>query len=591
MNFEPTSFRNLVELLHERALAHPDRVAVRFLEDGENVSQTLSYLELHRRAAAVAACLQSRVAPGERALLVYPSGPHYVSAFLGCLYAGVIAVPAYPPESLQPHHLQRLLAVIRDAQPRLVLTQSELVSSFETARLALPELSELAVLATETIDASESRYWRTPALAEGSVAFLQYTSGATSAPKGVIVGHDNLIANEWLIRNAFAIQDDDVVVSWLPLFHDMGLIGGLLQPIFSGLSVVLMAPQRFIERPLRWLTAISRYGGTVSGAPDFAYRLCVERARTALPPGLDLHSWRLAFSGAEPVRAATLRSFAERFREVGFDGGALYPCYGLAEATLLVAGGARGGGLSVRAFDRERLSGDEAVTNPAGQELVGCGWVRPPYELVVVDRETGLAAAPGRIGEIEVSGPSVSRGYFRNPEATGEALVERDGRIRLRTGDLGFVHEGQLFVTGRGKDLIIIRGHNVYPQDVEKSIEDRIELVRRGRVAAFSAEVAGQEGIGVAAEISRRVQKLIDPEATCAAISEAVARSHGEAASLVLLLNPGTLPLTSSGKLQRAACRRRWQKRSLDAFAVWEQGTIRVLPDSSSVSLESDSAR
>ncbi|WP_437622069.1 AMP-binding protein [Sorangium sp. So ce1151] len=570
------SMRSFVELMSERAASHPERVALRFLGDGEAVSDTFTYRELHERACAFAAYLQSMATKGERALIACPSGPDYVIGFLACLYAGLIAVPAYPPDPGQPHHVKRLLSIVRDARPRLVLTCSELLGPFEAVKQGFPELAQVEIVAVGGRDAAEHALWRMPEIGAGDIAFLQYTSGSTAAPKGVMVGHDNLIANEVVIRHAFSMTDDDVVVSWLPLFHDMGLIGGLLQPLFSGQSAVLMGPQHFIERPMRWLQAISRFGGTVSGAPDFAYRLCVERARAALPEGLDLSGWRLAFCGAEPLRAATLRAFSERFGAAGFDASALYPCFGLAEATLFVTGGRRGDGAVARGFDAKRLAESAASPAEAGQVLVGCGDAQPLHEVVVVDPETGAPAAPGRVGEIQVSGPSVTHGYWEKPEATEATFVAREGRVFLRTGDLGFKHEGELFITGRLKDLILVRGHNLYPQDVERTIEEQVEVVRKGRVAAFAVELGGAEGIGVAAEVSRRVQKLIEPEDVCRFISETVAEAHGEPASVVVLVQPGALPITTSGKLQRAACRKGWQRGALDAFAVYEQGRMTV---------------
>ncbi|XXX99931.1 non-ribosomal peptide synthase/polyketide synthase [Sorangium sp. So ce204] len=570
-----TRAENFVELLAERASVHPERVALRFLTDGESASEVLTYKELHERACAIAARLQSLAPAGERALLLYPSSADYVTAFLGCLYAGMIAVPAYPPESMQQQQLARLMAVIRDAAPRFILTERGLLEPLRSLGQHVPRASSIELVSTDDIPTSDATAWRMPSLREGSIAFLQYTSGSTSAPKGVMVGHDNLIANERSIREAFMMDDSDVVVSWLPLFHDMGLIGTLLQPLFSGLSMVLMAPQRFIERPIRWLQAISTYGGSVSGGPDFAYRLCVERIKPGMLDGLDLRSWRLAFSGAEPVRASTLRAFSERFAGVGFDARALYPCYGLAEATLIVAGVRRGDGVTSTSFDARGLAKDVAIPADGEREIVACGKAQSLHEIVIVEPDTGRALEPGRIGEIQVSGPSVAHGYWQNADATQRTFTSREGRVYLRTGDLGFQHEGSLFITGRLKDLIIVRGHNLYPQDLERTVEDQVEVVRAGRVAAFSVEVDGQEGIGIAAEVSRRAQKLIQPEAVCRAINEAVAQEHGEAVSVVLLLNPGSLPITSSGKLRRAACRAGWEKSSLDAFAVYERGSVR----------------
>jgi acyl-CoA synthetase (AMP-forming)/AMP-acid ligase II len=563
---------NLVELLCERAQRHPERLALEFTSDGETRDESFTYGQLHERARALAVQLQASAPAGERALLLYPNGPAYVSAFLGCLYAGLIAVPAYPPVSIQMAQLARLAGVARDARPSLVLTEQALVEPMRAAQGHLPELSAARVIATDGLELASGDAWRLPQLGSDALALLQYTSGSTARPKGVMVSHDNLMANERAIRSAFGMTVDDVVMSWLPLFHDMGMIGTLLQPLYSGITSVLMSPQRFMERPERWLRAISTFKASVSGAPDFAYRLCAARIGPELAGRLDLSSWRLAFCGAEPIHAETLRAFADRFGPVGFDSKALYPCYGLAEATLLVTGGQRGGGVVERSFDAQALGSGQATESTRGRVLVGCGQTQPEHELLIADPESGEVVAPGRIGEIQVSGPSVALGYFQNAEATRGSFITRRGRRFLRTGDLGFEHAGQLFVTGRHKDLIIIRGLNLYPQDIEHSIEERIEFVRKGRTVAFSIEVDAGEAIGIAAEVSERVQKLLDPEAACRAICERVAEVHGEPPHCVLLVKTGGIPVTSSGKLQRAACRRAWQTGKLDTFAVHTVG-------------------
>jgi len=363
---------------------------------------------------------------------------------------------------------------------------------------------------------------------------------------------------------------EDVVVSWLPLFHDMGLIGTLLQPLYYGISGVLMSPQHFMERPERWLSAISRFQGTVSGGPDFAYRLCAQRIDVQLNPTLDLSSWRLAFCGAEPIRPETLSAFADKLAPRGFDARALYPCYGLAESTLLVTGGRRGEGVRSVSVDARALRDGSVVRADGGHALVCCGGAQPEHDVVVASLDDGQPLADDRVGEVRVAGPSVALGYWKKPEATADTFVVQKARTWLRTGDLGFMHQGELVVTGRHKDLIIVRGHNIYPQDIERSLEDRIDVLRKGRSVAFGLELGGEEGIAVAAEVNPRVQKLIDPQALGQRISESVALLHGEPARLVLLLNPGGVPITSSGKLMRSACRSTWLKGKLDTFAVYE---------------------
>ncbi|WKN24386.1 non-ribosomal peptide synthase/polyketide synthase [Azotobacter vinelandii] len=559
---------SMADALMRRAAAQPERLALRFLGgDGEEV---LSYRQLDRQARIIAAALAERGEPGERAVLLFPSGPDYVAAFFACLYAGVIAVPAYPPESSQEQHLRRLISIIADAQPRLILTTSGVAGSLaalgEGRGDALPEL-----LAVDALDPALADGWRAPAVPAEAIAFLQYTSGSTATPKGVQVSHANLEANEWLIRQGYRIGDDDTIVSWLPLYHDMGLIGGLLQGIYSGVPVVLMSPQHFLERPVRWLEAIGRYRGTISGGPDFAYRLCHERIAEGKLAGLDLSGWRVAFSGSEPIRQDSLAAFAERFAPCGFRPDAYLASYGLAEATLFVSGGRPGQGIPALRLDAAALAADRAEPGE-GPVLMSCGWEQPGHPLLIVDPRSGEALGDGLVGEIWSSGPSVAQGYWRNPQATAQVFVERDGRTWLRTGDLGFRQRGELFVTGRLKDMLIVRGQNLYPQDIERTVEECVAEVRRGRVAAFAVEHEGREALGVAAEIGRRTAQQVAADELLGRIRQAVAEAHHEAPVLVLLLEPGALPKTSSGKLQRSACRQRHEAGELVPIASFREG-------------------
>jgi amino acid adenylation domain-containing protein len=352
----------------------------------------------------------------------------------------------------------------------------------------------------------------------------------------------------------------------------MGLIGGLLQPIHRGIPAVLMTPRFFIERPVRWLEAITRHRATVSGAPDFAYRLCVERVRDAQMEGLDLSSWRIAFSGAEPVRYDTAQAFMERFAPVGLAARVIYPCYGLAEATLFVTGGTRGDGVEAHQFSIERLAQSHAEVVEQGIPLVACGTPVSHHHVQIIHPESLVPLSDGSVGEIWISGPSLAAGYWQRSEETEGTFVHRDGNRWLRTGDLGFVHAGQLYIAGRCKDLIIVRGQNIYPQDIEKVVEEEVEASRKGRVAAFPVETPQGEGIGIAVEISRGMQRLVSVETLVNALSEAVSDHCHEPLLVVVLLNPGALPKTSSGKLQRSACHQGWHERTLDAYAIYQFG-------------------
>ncbi|RST55767.1 non-ribosomal peptide synthetase [Variovorax sp. MHTC-1] len=562
---------NFVE--HLRSLATQraaDTALIVVRASGSEVVDTMiDYATLDRRVRALASLLQRRFARGERALLLLDNDDHYVVAFFACLYAGLIAVPVFPPESARAQHLARLTGIALDAQARCILTSSEIL---EMVGAGIDAFAGAEAIAVGRVEEGEAARWQPHAPAETDIAFLQYTSGSTSEPKGVMISHANLWANERAIEEGLSVRADDVFVSWLPLFHDMGLIGGLLQPIHRGIPVVLMTPRAFLERPMRWLEAISRHRGTISGGPDFAYRLCLERVKASQLQALDLSSWRLAFSGAEPVRHQTLQAFIEHFASAGFAAGAVFPCYGLAEATLFVTGGRRGCGMTGGTFSAAGLARGLAEASAQGPTLVSCGRPAAGHGIEIVDPESLAVLAEGRIGEIWAHGPSIGRGYWGKLDESTQTFFERTGRTWLRTGDLGFVHEGELYVAGRRKDLIIVRGHNLYPQDIERAIEAEVDAVRKGRVAAFAVDGPEGEGIGVAAEVSRSLQKMVDPAVLVEALAAATSELCGEAPSVVVLLQPGGLPRTSSGKLQRSACRQGWIEGALDAYAIHAHG-------------------
>ncbi|CAM3687654.1 non-ribosomal peptide synthetase [Paracidovorax anthurii] len=560
--------RNFVEHLQALAAQRPDVPWLTVVDEvqGQRREITLTYGEFEQRVRSLAAKLQSRFAVGARALVLLDNDEHYAVSMLACFYSGVIAVPVFPPESQRPQHLARLQGIRRDSGAECVLTASAWTS---LCRAAFDGLETIAV---DALDEALAQSWRPFDPAAQDIAFLQYTSGSTGNPKGVMVTHGNLMANERCIQAGMGLGAEDRFVSWAPLYHDMGLIGGLLQPLYSGASLVLMSPRYFLERPVRWLEQVSRHRATVSGGPDFAYRLCLERISEAQLAALDLSHWRVAYSGAEPVRADTMADFARHVAPAGFDAGAVYACYGLAEATLYVTGGGRGQGLWARGFSADALAVGAATADGQGPLLVGCGKAAADHAVAVMDVQSLVPVEPGSIGEIWASGPSIAAGYWGREAETAQTFVEHDGRRWLRTGDLGFVLEDQLVVTGRLKDLIILRGHNVYPQDVERAIEAEVEAVRKGRVAVFPVQGVQSEGIGAAVEVSRGMQKLVPPEKLVEVLSAAVSEAVGEPLSVVLLLEPGTLPKTTSGKLQRSACRAAWKDRTPDAYAIYEWG-------------------
>jgi amino acid adenylation domain-containing protein len=563
---------DLVSLLRMRVDMHGDDAAYVFLGDGERESARLSFGELDRRARAIAARLQDRLGENDRALLLYPPGLDYIEAFFACLYAGVIAVPAYPPSG---RHLQRLQSIISDASPTAIMTTEALREKFDSTDAADIGADRLPWISTDRILEGEDA-WRSSVIRPERLAFLQYTSGSTGAPRGVMVSHGNLLANQALIRESFSHDRSSTLVGWLPLYHDMGLIGNILQPLFVGATAVLMSPMSFLERPIRWLRAISHYRAHTSGGPNFAFDLCTRKITDDELAGLDLQCWRIAFSGAEPVRATTLERFAGRFRAYGFESESFYPCYGLAEATLVVTAPTARRPYPLRHVDRAALEDNRVVDSAEEQasSLVGCGDVWSGHSVTIVDPDRLVPCVDGGIGEIWVAGPSVAQGYWRRAEATDHTfhatLETSPGRRFLRTGDLGFMQAGELYITGRLKDLVIIAGKNYYPQDFEAAAEEGIEELRSGASAAFSAQLDEQESLVFVGEPQRAMLPLLRDDGAQSLfqrIREVLVGRCGMAPSEIILIKPGSIPKTSSGKIRRAECRRRLVDGALEIIA------------------------
>ncbi|MEE8525842.1 MAG: AMP-binding protein, partial [Thermoanaerobaculia bacterium] len=547
----------LVDILLRRAEHQPDRRAYVFLADGEEEAESFTYRALEESSRALAVELRRRAGAGERALLLYPPGLAFIPAFLACLRAGIVAVPASLPRPRRGS--VRFAGILRNARPRLALTTAARLDRLRSMSAALPAGADLEWIATDAVGPPAPSEGCPERPASAAVAFLQYTSGATGDAKGVGVTHAALAANERAIQRAFGQSQDSVVAGWLPLHHDMGLIGNVLQPLWSGGLAVLMAPLAFLQRPRRWLAAIGRYRATTAGGPDFAYGLCVRKIPPAERRGLDLSSWRVAFDGAEPVRAATLDSFTEAFAPHGFRRRAFYPCYGLAEATLFVSGGVPERPPVVRHLEAAPAGLPDAAAGGGegeAQPLVSSGRAWPGEEVVIVDAE-GRPAAAGRVGEIWVAGPSVACSYWGREQESRATFGARfaDGRgPYLRTGDLGLLGlDGELFVTGRLKDLMILRGRNIYPQDVETTATASHGALRPDAAAAFSVEADGEERMVVVCEIERRRER--EAAAAAAAVRRAVLEEHQAALQEAVLIRAGTLPRTTSGKVRRGACR------------------------------------
>jgi acyl-CoA synthetase (AMP-forming)/AMP-acid ligase II len=556
-------YNNFVTLTRNQVMQRGEATAYTFLLDGESQEFNLTYAALDQQARAVAARLQRELRPGDRAILVFPTDPAFIAAFMGCLYAGIIAVPV--PEPFTDRHFLRIKNIVADAGTRHILTTSRFLTAVNQRFAHNPDIQALHWLATDTIDTAEADAWQEPALTGDQIAFLQYTSGSTAAPKGVMVTHRNLLANSEMLRQIYQSHQDSLFVSWLPLFHDLGLVAKMSQTLYVGGRCILISPLAFLQKPVRWLQAISRYGGEISGAPDFAYAVTARKVTPEQKATLDLSSWRIAFNGAEPVRAATLERFADAFQSCGFRREALVPAFGMAEATIFIAAGPLNHGpiyysLNAAAFAQRRLvpaqAGETAIT------AVACGrfdWL--DQQVKIVDPVSLVECPADEVGEIWLAGSHIAQGYWNQTAETEAAFhaytADTNEGPFMRTGDLGFVHEEQLYIGGRIKDLIIIDGQNHYPQDIEFTAENAHPAVRNGCTAAFAIDHEGQERLVVVAELrpTAESEPPLDHEAITQAVRHAISKEHGIPLYDIAYIKPGTIHKTSSGKIQRRACR------------------------------------
>lgn len=564
-------FSSLVELLARRAHSQPNERAYIFLSDRGTEEAVISFRQLHDAANALAARLSGVIRPGDRALLVFPPGLEFMIAFFGCLISGVIAVPMMMPRRQGARDSSA--AIIANCEPVVALTSAAFAIRGDLqARFARDGLQWLSVdLDIPPVEAASADV---PMPQAHDIAFLQYTSGSTSEPKGVAVSHANLLANLEMIRVSLGNTRQSTYVNWVPLYHDMGLILNALQTLYVGSLCVLMAPNGFTQRPLNWLRAIHDYRAEVGCGPNFGYDHCVSRYRADQMQGIDLSCWKVALNGAEPVHAETIERFIETFAGYGFQAGAAFPAYGMAEATLLISGGSRGAGHVTRTVSSAGLQ-SHSVTAAAdaadAQTLVGCGQALTNEQIAIIDPDHCTRLLPRVVGEIWVNGPNVARTYWKNPEATAAALNARiagedDGGRWLRTGDLGFLDEaGELYVTGRIKDLVIVRGINHYPQDIERTVQAAHPAFRANCGAAFAVpDERGEETLVIVQEIERTERNRIDPTEMKGLIRENVTDQHELFARHIVLIRPGTLPKTTSGKIQRSLARKLWLERRLE---------------------------
>jgi acyl-CoA synthetase (AMP-forming)/AMP-acid ligase II len=606
-----TDWQTWLDVLGNRAERNSTDLAFTLLGNGEDETASIRFGGLDRQARAIAVSLRERSPAGEPVLLLYPSGLEFIAAFFGCLYAGAVAVPAYPPRSAK-RSTERLDSIIANSGVRLALTDKATQSRIAAAWKSDSTPKAIDWLAIGEIDEHLSDDWAKPDVDANTIALLQYTSGSTAHPKGVAITHGNLLHNSEMIRQAFAHEPGRTFVGWLPMYHDMGLIGNILQTVFVGNHIYLMPPEAFLMKPVRWLSAISKYRACSSGGPNFAYELCAQRITDAQKKSLDLSCWNVAFTGAEPVRAETLDRFCSAFADCGFRRETFYPCYGLAEATLFVTGGQIANEPVVRRFDSKALAkgqvrpvdDDEA----AGRALVACGSPWSEQEVIIVDPESAVECGADEIGEICVSGPSVAANYWNHQEATDETFAaklpgrvsrheeahgssnraDRENRLALRTGDLGFLYDGQLFITGRLKDMMIVSGRNYFAEDIERTVEGAHPAIRPHSTAAFAVEIGREERPVVVVELDRHfvasfrttktrlIQTLQD---VVGAIRMAVTQQHDLSLHAVQFVRQAAIPRTSSGKIQRSRCQQSYLNgslRTIDICPMTMENTIDV---------------
>lgn len=569
---EEGTFRTTIaEILQYRAKYNPGETAYIFLPDGENKEEKITYTQFYQDALKIALGLLQVTKKGERALMLFPPGLDYIRSLFGCFLSGIIGVPAYPPR--KNRSLERIRTMVLDSGASIVLSTTDIYDTFERSFKDVEELRSLKWILADRLSKSPEPY-EFPLPGPGDVALLQYTSGSTGRPKGVMVTHRNIIRNVEFIRQSFGLTRESVSVTWLPSFHDMGLIDGVIEPIYTGMPGIIIPPIHFLQKPSRWLRAISKYRGTHSGGPNFAFDLCVDGVNEEERQGLDLSSLKTLYSGAEPIRRSTCERFIKSYENYGFKPNALYPCYGMAETTLITSGPPAGRGavyleLSGDALEQNIVKSASANT-PDLRHMVGVGFPWLDTVVRIVHPDTFKPCRENEVGEIWVSGSIVTTGYWNNPEETRKNFAAKitgeDGTNYLRTGDLGFFHDNELYISGRLKDLIIIHGRNYYPQDFEFLAENCHPALRSNASAAFSVEVRDEEKLVIVAEVERTAMKELDADKVCEAIRARVAEEFELEVYGIVLLRTASILKTSSGKIQRKACREAFLKKTLEVL-------------------------
>ncbi|WP_082152153.1 AMP-binding protein [Crocosphaera watsonii] len=535
----------------------------------------MTYLELWNRTSLIANYLRYEVNKKSRVLLLYPQGLEFLTAFLGCLNADMIAVPAYPPKGNQK--MSRLQAIIKNCQPDVILTTSSLLEKVKSKLGQIIDSNQIKCICTDQLGTISEELADNLTI-DNEIAFLEYTSGSTGNPKGVIVSHENILHNSAYIQTAFQLTEESVSVTWLPSFHDMGLIDGIIQPLYTGFLGVIMSPQAFLQKPIRWLEAISYYRATHSGGTNLGYDLCVEKVTNEQIRNLNLSCWLSAYNGSEPIQYKTLERFINKFQSCGFKSHYFYPCYGMAESTLMVSGGELEKEPICLNLDAEQLAKNiicEGNGNSTKvKELVGCGHSWLDTDIQIVNPETETICEDNQIGEVWVSGSSIAQGYWQQSEVNTAVFSNKIDSLNgcyLRTGDLGFIRNQELFITGRIKDLIIIWGKNYYPQDIENTVQNCHPALRKDGAAAFSLEVDNQERLVIVQEVERTYLRNLDTNEVVKAIREAVSLEYELQVYAIALIKPASIAKTSSGKIQRYACRDQYITQTLSLVGEWQQ--------------------
>lgn len=583
---------SFVDVLRYWAVENGDSTAYTFLRNGEDVEKCISFRDLDIKARNLAAVLQGKELQNERVLLLYPSSIEYVISLLGCFYAGVIAIPVYPPRNSRG--MPRIQSIVEDAHAKAILTTEKVSDKIHEFTKEMDRIGLLDWIITDKIESGLENRWLHPDLTGENIAYLQYTSGSTGSPKGVMVSHGNLLSNSRQICGLFNHTQQSKMVTWLPIFHDLGLIYGLLQPLYAGFSCIFMSPAAFLQQPYRWLKAISDFKATSIGAPNFAYELCVKKITEKQKLNIDLSSLNVALNGAEPVRSSTIESFYESFKQCGFNKTVMSPCYGLAEATLVVTGTAEEVFASSLAVDSDKLEADSVKQvrqfSDNTRSLVSSGVSFEDQIVKIVDPLTYEEVESTKVGEIWVSGPSVAKGYWQKEEETestfgAQIIGDIDNRY-LRTGDLGFKIDGQVYITGRLKDVVIIRGRNLYPQDIELVTESSHDSLRMTGAAAFSVHVNGEERLVVVQELDFRCRPAYDE--VFDSIRNSIVEEFNVQPYAICLIKPGSIYKTSSGKIQRKLTRESYLNNKLYVVKQWREDKEKIV-DQPLLSTNSDS--